>query len=98
MVNRGSEGLSKILEMYPEMIVTDAKGKTMSERANKYFIMFQEKGETEDMSFAERRLCTVIIHGTSNKGPSEIGHNGNNLHMKDNFYAPIVNSPIEQSS
>lgn len=55
MVNRGAEPLSKVLALYPEMSYTDSKGKERTERGNKYFIMYGEKGETEGVSLAERR-------------------------------------------
>lgn len=40
-------GVAEVLAFYPEMSYTDAKGKSQTERANKYFIMFGEAGETE---------------------------------------------------
>ena len=53
--NGGRESLGQVLEQYPEMSYTDDKGKARTERVNKYFIMFGERGGTEGISLAERR-------------------------------------------
>lgn len=55
IVNRGTESLSKTVDLYPEISYTDSKGKERTERGNKYFIMYGEKGEKEGVSLAERR-------------------------------------------
>lgn len=55
MVNDGDLSVSQALDLYPEMSYTDGKGKTKTERANKYFIMFREKGDKTGVSLAERR-------------------------------------------
>ena len=59
------------MELYPEMSFTDDKGKTHTERANKYFIMLGEDGDTKGLSLAERRynvksldsVCSVNANG-----------------------------------
>ncbi len=55
IVNDGSENLSRTLDLYPEMKYTDKEGKEKTERANKYFIMYGENGESKGVSLAERR-------------------------------------------
>ena len=55
MVSDGRLSLSQALDLYPEMSYTDSKGKTKTERANKYFIMFGEDGDKSGVSLAERR-------------------------------------------
>ena len=44
-----------MLDLYPEMSYRDDKGKERTERGNKYFVMYGERGETEGVSLAERR-------------------------------------------
>lgn len=51
----GQRSIPAILQCYPEVTHTDAKGKTQSERANKYFIMFGEEGDKTGTSIGERR-------------------------------------------
>ena len=55
MMNEGNLSVDKAMELYPEMSYTDDKGKTQTERANKYFIMLGEEGDTKGVSLAERR-------------------------------------------
>ena len=55
MVNDGKLSVGQAMELYPEMSYTDDKGKTHTERANKYFIMLGEEGNTKGVSLAERR-------------------------------------------
>lgn len=55
LVNQGSESLSKTLDKYPELTYTDSKGKERTDRGNKYFIMYGEKGSMEAGSLAQRR-------------------------------------------
>ena len=52
--------ISEVMALYPEMSYTDAKGKTQLERANKYFIMFGEAGETGGASIGESRYDRVL--------------------------------------
>lgn len=47
--------LTQSLDLYPEMVYTDAKGKPHTERANQYFVMLPDSGVTDDMSLAEIR-------------------------------------------
>lgn len=53
LVKKGSQSLSDTLDLYPEMVSKDQKGKAMKERGNKYFIMHGEVGGAG--SLAERR-------------------------------------------
>lgn len=55
MVNEGKLSVGQAMELYPEMNYTDNKGKTHTERANKYFIMLGEEGNAKGVSLAERR-------------------------------------------
>ena len=55
MLNGGELSVSQAVDLYPEMTYTDGKGKTHTERANKYFIMLGEDGDTKGISLAERR-------------------------------------------
>ena len=55
MMNEGNLSVDKAMELYPEMSYTDDKGKMQTERANKYFIMLGEEGDTKGISLAERR-------------------------------------------
>ena len=55
IIKNGAETLSKVLDLYPEMSYMDDKGKTITERVNKYFIMYGENGDSGDVSLAERR-------------------------------------------
>ena len=55
MVNEGKLSVGQAMELYPEMNYTDSKGKTHTERANKYFIMLGEEGNAKGVSLAERR-------------------------------------------
>ena len=48
--------LPAALDLYPEMTVTDSKGKVQTERANKYFVMYGETGGTSGVSIDESRL------------------------------------------
>ena len=45
--------MSDCLQLYPEMTITDSKGKTTTERSNKYFVMYGE--EPTSSSVGERR-------------------------------------------
>ena len=56
MVNEGKLNVGQAMELYPEMSYTDGKGKTHTERANRYFIMLGEEGNAKGVSLAERRL------------------------------------------
>lgn len=55
ILNGGAQSLSSVQDMYPEVSSTDSKGKTKIERANKYFIMLGERGDSHGVSLAERR-------------------------------------------
>ena len=55
LVNEGKLSVGEAMELYPEMNFTDDKGKTHTERANKYFIMLGEDGDTKELSLAEKR-------------------------------------------
>ena len=55
MMNEGKLSVKEAIDLYPEMSYTDGKGKAQTERANKYFIMLGEDGETKGVSLAERR-------------------------------------------
>ena len=59
MVNEGKLSVGQAIELYPEMNFTNDKGKTHTERANKYFIMLGEDGDTKGVSLAERRCVPV---------------------------------------
>lgn len=59
MLNDGKLSVKEAMELYPEMSYTDSKGKTLTERANKYFIMLGEDGSTKGISLAERRLVRL---------------------------------------
>ena len=56
MVNEGKLSVAHTMDLYPEMSYTDNKGKTQTERANKYFIMLGKEGDAKGTSLAERRL------------------------------------------
>ena len=60
MLNGGKLTVGQALELYPEMSYTDDKGKTHTERANKYFIMLGEEGDAKGVSLAERRLVLEL--------------------------------------
>lgn len=49
------------LDLYPEMTVTDSKGKTQTERANKYFVMYGETGDVAGVSIDQRRFVCVCV-------------------------------------
>ena len=49
------------MDLYPEMSFTDDKGKTHTERANRYFIMLGEDGDTKGVSLAERRFAKFLF-------------------------------------
>ena len=55
MVHKGEISVGQAVDLYPEMTYTDSKGKMHTERANKYFIMLGEDGDTKGISLAERR-------------------------------------------
>ncbi len=49
------------LDLYPEVSYTDAKGKSQTERANKYFVMFGYEGEGIGTTIAQRRLAEFNV-------------------------------------